>query len=82
MTNATRTLRAEKKAARAASMARIAAAHREARKALIENSCPVCGAHVHGNSALTGWVKCDRGGAEGFRRDMTGPSCSWQGFTE
>ena len=75
------TPRQEKAAARKASAARSAAAQLEALEALRSNKCPQCGAGVHQNLALTGWVQCDRSGAVGFRRDLTGSACLWQGFT-
>lgn len=55
--------------------------YRITREALASNSCPSCGAGVHRNLSLSGWVQCDRSGAPGFRRDTTGAACSWQGFT-
>ena len=73
--------RAEKKASRAASEARIAAAHIVAQQAVAANRCPDCGAGVHQNLALTGWVQCDRSGDGTFRRDQSGAKCFWQGFT-
>jgi len=73
--------RRQRAADRKASAARIAAAQAEACQAVTSNKCPACGAGVHQNLALTGWVRCDRSGAEGFRRDLTGAACSWQGFT-
>jgi hypothetical protein len=75
------TTRAEKKAARIASNARIAAAQAEARTALAENRCPCCGQGVRTNSSLTGWVQCDGYGAEGFRKAGS-THCAWQGFTQ
>ena len=62
--------RAENKAAQTATQIALAA-----------NECPICGGHVHRNSALTGWVQCDGFGAEGFRKDPNAKPCSWQGFT-
>lgn len=46
------------------------------------NRCPTCGAGLRRNLALTGWWQCEQFGADGFRKDSTKPSCSWQGFTE
>lgn len=43
--------------------------------------CPQCAASLHRNLALMGWWQCDRFGAEGFRKDLTGESCSFQTFT-
>lgn len=73
--------RAEKKAARDASNARIAAAQSEARAALHAGKCPTCGQGVHLNSSMTGWVQCDGYGAIGFRK-AGAVSCGWQGFTQ
>lgn len=73
--------RAERKASRTASEARIKAAQIVAQNAIAENRCPDCGAGVHQNLALTGWVQCDRFGDGHFRRDQTGAKCFWQGFT-
>ncbi len=76
--------RAEKKAARIASDARIAAAHLEAQAALTANRCPCCGLPVKRNSALTGWVQCVAYACPSFRapeyRDA--PACGWQGLTQ
>lgn len=71
----------ENKAAKAEADARMAAARAEAQAAVTANKCPCCGAGVHRNLALTGWVQCDRFGSEGFRVDTTGAQCLWQGFT-
>jgi hypothetical protein len=75
-TTATRATRA----ARAAQQERLAAAYRQAGEAAATNTCPQCGAGVHLNLGLTGWVQCDRSGWAHFRRDMTGAACEWQGF--
>lgn len=74
--------RIAKKAQELARTARIAAGHMEAQAALASGKCPTCGAGVRRNLSLTGWVQCDQFGAEGFRKDSSKPSCSWQGFTE
>lgn len=78
----TTTERAAKKAANAASKARIEAAHAETRAVVATGKCPTCGAGLKRNLSLTGWWQCEQLGAEGFRKDATKPSCSWQGFTE
>jgi hypothetical protein len=75
------TARIERKASRAASEARIKAAQLVAQNAAAANRCPDCGAHVHQNLAITGWVQCDRSGDGTFRRDPSGTKCFWQGFT-
>ena len=69
------------KSERTASRNRTEAARAEARAARAANACPTCGATVHDNLSITGWVQCDRSGAPGFRRDVTGNSCNWRGFT-
>ena len=43
--------------------------------------CPQCEAGLHRNLALSGWWQCDRFGSEGFRKDSSGESCSFQTFT-
>lgn len=43
--------------------------------------CPQCGAGLRSNLALTGWWQCQQYGAEGFRKDSSKPSCSFQCFT-
>lgn len=42
--------------------------------------CPQCGAGLHHNYSMTGWYQCDQYGAEGFRKDSSKPSCSFQFF--
>jgi hypothetical protein len=64
--------RAERKTERAASKARVVAHHADTLAVVAANRCPDCGSAVHFNSALTGWVVCDR----------AGKGCIWQGFTE
>ena len=44
--------------------------------------CPLCGGKLKRNLSMSGWWQCEQLGAEGFRKDATKPSCSWQGFTE
>lgn len=61
---------------------RIAAAHAETKAVVASGKCPVCGAGLRRNLSLTGWWQCEQLGAEGFRKDASKPSCSWQGFTE
>jgi ssDNA-binding Zn-finger/Zn-ribbon topoisomerase 1 len=67
---------------RAASQARIAQALRETRDVVATGQCPKCGGKLVRNLSLTGWWQCEQLGAEGFRKDASKPSCSWQGFTE
>lgn len=74
--------RAQRKQAQAASAKRMEESRNEARLAVMQNKCPLCGAPVRRNSALTGWVQCSQYGAEGFRADSSKPACSWQGFTQ
>jgi len=77
----TKTERAEKKAANAASLARMNAAKEEARRVVASGKCPTCGAGLRENLSILGWWQCEQLGAEGFRKDASKPSCSWQGFT-
>lgn len=72
---------AETRQRNAASKARIAAAQAATRAVVAAGQCPQCGAGVHLNLALTGWVQCDQYGAVGFRKDSSKPACGWQGFT-
>lgn len=65
-----------------ASAERIRKAHEETRAVVASGKCPTCGAGLRRNLSLTGWWQCEQLGAEGFRKDPTKPSCSWQGFTE
>lgn len=74
--------RAERKAERAASEARIAAAHTETRLIVASGVCPQCGSALRNNLSITGWWQCRQYGAVGFRADNSKPACSWQGFTE
>ena len=74
--------RAERKAARTASLERIQKAQEETRAIVAKGACPTCGAGLVRNLSLTGWWQCEQLGAEGFRKDASRPSCSWQGFTE
>lgn len=77
----TKTERAERKLAAAASAARIQAAQAETRAIVASGKCPSCGRGLRRNSSITGWWQCEQLGAVGFRKDATLPSCSWQGFT-
>lgn len=43
-------------------------------------TCPLCGGTLRRNLSLTGWFQCEQLGAEGFRKDSSRPSCSWQAF--
>ena len=72
--------RAARKAARAASAARIATAQEETRRVVAAGRCPLCGSGLRRNLALTGWYQCAQFGADGFRADSTRPACGWQGF--
>lgn len=78
----TKQTRAAKKAAAAASRARIEAAQAETRRVVESGACPTCGAGLKRNLSIAGWWQCEQLGAETFRKDPTKPSCSWQGFTE
>lgn len=64
------------------SKARLAAIHEETRRIVATGKCPQCGEELKRNLSLTGWYQCAQLGAEGFRKDASKPSCSWQGFTE
>ena len=61
---------------------RIEKAHAEAREIVATGVCPVCGAALKRNLALTGWVQCEQYGAPGFRKDPSKPACPFQCFTE
>lgn len=74
--------RASLKAERAASAARMQAHREQTARVAASGVCPNCGAGVRRNLSLTGWWQCEQYGAEGFRKDSTKPSCSWQGFAE
>ena len=67
---------------RAASEARIQKAQADTRAIVAAGKCPICGARIRRNLSIAGWYQCEQLGAEGFRKDPTKPSCSWQGFTE
>jgi hypothetical protein len=43
--------------------------------------CPQCGSALRRNNALTGWWQCEQYGSDGFRKDDSKPSCSFQTFT-
>lgn len=69
------------KAEKAASKARHEA-HIAAQCAIVNaGHCPVCGAGIRRNLALTGWHQCEQYGADGWRKDNSKPACSWQTFT-
>lgn len=65
-----------------ASNDRIQAAHAATKVVVASGRCPTCGAGLRRNLSLAGWWQCEQLGAEGFRKDASKPSCSWQGFTE
>ena len=69
-------------AERKASQERIKAAQTETQKIVSLGVCPTCGAGLRRNLSIAGWWQCEQLGAEGFRKDASKPSCSWQGFTE
>jgi hypothetical protein len=71
-----------KKAERNASKIRIEKAQVETRAVVATGVCPTCGAGLRRNMSLAGWYQCEQLGAEGFRKDASKPSCTWQGFTE
>lgn len=73
--------RAERKAARLAQAARIAAAKAEALRILESRVCPQCGQYLRRNFAITGWWQCAGFGADGFRAAGSTP-CDFQMFTE
>lgn len=54
----------------------------EARAIVATGKCPTCGAGLKRLLALSGWWTCEQRGAEGFRKDASKPSCSFQTFTE
>lgn len=66
----------------AAANKRIAEEQAATRAVVAKGVCPVCGAAVRRNLSITGWYQCEQLGAEGFRKDASKPSCSWQGFTQ
>ena len=57
-------------------------ANAEARAIVKIGKCPKCGAALKRNYSLPGWYQCEQAGAEGFRKDPSKPSCSFQTFTE
>ena len=77
-----KTTRTERKAAQAATAARIAQAHLEMSAHVARGTCPDCGAPLKRLWALTGWWTCVQRGAVGFRADASKPPCEFQGFTE
>lgn len=66
----------------AASLARIEAAHAEARAIVATGKCPTCGEVLKRNLSITGWWQCAQLGAVNFRKDPSRPSCDFQCFTE
>ena len=44
--------------------------------------CPYCGSGLRHNLSIAGWIQCEQFGADGFRKDDSKPSCSWQGFVK
>jgi len=73
--------RAARKQASVESAARIAAHHAETQAVVTSGRCPVCGAGLRRNLALTGWWQCEQFGSDGFRKNSALPACGWQGFT-
>ena len=73
--------RQARREARAKQVARLEKIKAETVAAVAEGTCPTCLAGLRRNSAITGWWQCEQFGADGFRKDSTKPSCSWQGFT-
>ena len=73
---------AERKAEKAAHVANMARIHAETMAIVQTGKCPQCGSKLRRNLALTGWWQCEQYGAEGFRKDASKPSCSFQCFTE
>lgn len=61
---------------------RMEAAKAETQAVVAKGECPLCGSGLRRNLALAGWWQCEQLGMEGFRKDNSKPSCSWQGFTE
>lgn len=70
--------KAEKIRARKAHSERMAALREQGIAVVAAGKCPECGAGIHRNITITGWWQCDRSGAPGFRRDMSGSQCGWQ----
>lgn len=52
----------------------------ETQTVVMSGICPLCGSGLRRNSALDGWWQCEQFGSDGFRKDNSKPSCSWQGF--
>lgn len=73
-----RMTKAEKAAEKAKREARVA----EAKAIVATGVCPQCGCGLRRNLALSGWWMCQQYGSEGFRKDDSKPSCSFQTFTE
>ncbi len=71
-----------KKAEREAYKRKISSQFEKVKAVVATGICPVCGAGLNRNLALSGWWQCEQLGAVGFRKDATKPSCDWQGFTE
>jgi hypothetical protein len=67
---------------KAAEKAKREARYAEARRIVSGGTCPQCGCGLRRNLAITGWWQCSQYGAEGFRKDSSRPSCSFQTFTE
>ena len=60
---------------------RLKRATAEASKVVQSGHCPDCNAGLKRNLAMAGWWQCEQYGAEGFRKDASKPSCSFQCFT-
>lgn len=81
MARMTTTERAERKAERTRIAERIRASEAEAARVVASGVCPTCGCGLRRNLAMGGWWQCQQYGAEGFRKDSSKPSCSFQCFT-
>lgn len=71
-----------KKAEIQAAKARREMLQAEAIRVVRTGVCPQCGEKLKRNLSLAGWYQCVQSGAEGFRKDASKPSCSFQTFTE
>ena len=81
MATTSKTTRSQRIAERKAQAEKMAAIHAANCEIVRGGKCPQCGAGFRRNLAMNGWYQCEQYGAEGFRKDSSKPSCSFQCFT-
>ena len=76
----TREERAKRKADAKVHAEKLKKIYEENKQIVLIGKCPECGEVLKRNLSLAGWYQCAQLGAEGFRKDSSKPSCSFQCF--